>query len=493
MKVITDILSEEENLSDWNTFNLACTAIENKYSHLHKEELQCMKHLPTFTPMEHQLSTAKKVIHTMGGRAILADEVGLGKTMEAGLILKEYLLRNMVKKVLILAPASLVNQWASELSGTFYIQTFTPSRKSADWENWDITISSLDYAKQEKHASVIKDIDYDLLIIDEAHRLKNEQTKNFRFVSSISKTYCLLLTATPLQNSITDVYNLTSILRPGYLGNLQEFKKKYKTSKDTSHINQLLKQVMVRHNRREIQFSPSERNIRQEPILLHEKEKHVYSQIDGLLKDQPAFTNIMLKREFCSSLPAFIYSLQGVLPKLKPEERDKAVSLIQTLTRELHHSKAIFTKNLLKNSEEKYVLFTEFKATQLYLQWFFQKYGISSVPFNGKFKKSKREWMTRLFEQKAQVLIATDAAAEGINLQFCSRMIHYDLPWNPMKLEQRIGRIHRYGQEHDVEILYPILEETIEEVMFHRLLQKTKTFHHTIGKMEKLLVNQEED
>ncbi|MGR5962973.1 helicase-related protein [Bacillus paranthracis] len=111
------------------------------------------------------------------------------------------------------------------------------------------------------------------------------------------------------------------------------------------------------------------------------------------------------------------------------------------------NSKANKALELIKEIDDKVVIFTEYRASQMYLQWFLQQHGISSVPFRGGFKRGKKDWMKELFQNHAQVLIATEAGGEGINLQFCSHMINYDLPWNPMRLEQRIGRIHRLGQK----------------------------------------------
>lgn len=155
------------------------------------EGLLATKFLPNLTPLPHQLETAKKVIENMNGKAILADEVGLGKTIEAGLILKEYMIRGLVKKVLILVPASLVSQWVTELNSKFYIPAIG-QRKSYVWEQYDCVVSSIDTAKRSPHKEIIAEQQYDLIIIDEAHKLKNHKTKNYEFVQSLKKSsaYC---------------------------------------------------------------------------------------------------------------------------------------------------------------------------------------------------------------------------------------------------------------------------------------------------------------
>ncbi len=135
------------------------------------------------------------------------------------------------------------------------------------------------------------------------------------------------------------------------------------------------------------------------------------------------------------------------------------------------------------------IIFTEYRASQLYLQWYLHSKGITSVLFNGKFNKSKRDYMKHLFKERAQVLIATEAGGEGINLQFCHHVINYDLPWNPMKLEQRIGRVHRLGQEHDVHIYNLAIENTIEENILALLHTKIDVFEKVVGDLDAILTN----
>lgn len=216
------------------------------------EGLQAPKYLSDLSPLPHQLEVAKKVIEDMNGKAILADEVGLGKTIEAGLILKEYMIRGLVKKVLILVPASLVTQWAYELNSKFYIPAMV-QRKSYVWEQCDIVVSSIDTAKRQPHRDIINNLDYDLVIIDEAHKLKNNKTKNYEFVQNLKKKFCLLLTATPIQNRISEIFNLVSLLKPGHLGSESSFYEKYKKDArsidDDENLKALVNKVMIRNRR----------------------------------------------------------------------------------------------------------------------------------------------------------------------------------------------------------------------------------------------------
>ncbi|UOQ93719.1 DEAD/DEAH box helicase [Halobacillus shinanisalinarum] len=397
----------------------------------------------------------------------------------------------MAKKVLILTPASLVNQWIQELQDKFYIQAYSPRKKLAAWQDWDITVTSIDMAKREAHKEEILSIPYDLIIIDEAHKLKNHQTKNYQFVKQLKKTYCLLLTATPIQNNLSDLFNLVSILKPGYLGDLTTFKKKYrKTSLEHSetheHIHSLLSKLMIRNRRKDTGLDSSKRHVTNIRLTFTDEEKEMYEELAALKSNSPSFTWLTLAKELCSTREACYMSLQSMQNK-QDGKSTMLAELIDRLGTLPHHVKAKRVVEIMDKSNEKFIIFTEYRASQFYLQWYLQQHGITSVPFSGKFNKSKRDWMKHLFKTKAQVMVATEAGAEGINLQFCNNMINYDLPWNPMRLEQRIGRIHRFGQEKDVHIYNFAIENTIEDQILNLLYEKIEMFKHAVGDLDHIL------
>ncbi|MYL19754.1 DEAD/DEAH box helicase [Halobacillus litoralis] len=483
-------LDQSEHLASWEGFKLAYQAAQFK-TVPDFGGLLALEHLPHVNFMEHQIEAAETVVHQMNGRAILADEVGLGKTLEAGLILKEYMIRGRASKVLILTPASLVNQWIQELNEKFYIQAASPRKKQASWKEWDVAVTSIDMAKREHHREEILSQKYDFIIIDEAHKLKNHQTKNYQFVQSLKKTYCLLLTATPIQNKLSDLFNLVSILKPGYLGNLTDFKKKYqKQARDEDHIqhiHSLVGQLMIRNRRKDTGLDSSKRKVRNERLTFTKEEAELYQSLEQLKADHPSFTWLTLAKELCSSREACYMSLNQLKKKAAPEKQAVYDSFIEALGSLPHHVKAGRMVDLIKEKEEKFIVFTEYRATQFYLQWYLQQHGITSVPFSGKFNKSKRDWMKQLFQNKAQVMVATEAGGEGINLQFCHHMINYDLPWNPMRLEQRIGRIHRFGQEYDVNIYNFAVENTIEDHIMHMLYEKIEVFKNAVGDLDHIL------
>ncbi|QHS22739.1 DEAD/DEAH box helicase [Virgibacillus sp. MSP4-1] len=454
--------------------------------------LQSPQHLPHMDFLNHQLDCAKQVVENMNGRAILADEVGLGKTIEAGLILKEYMIRGLAEKILILVPASLVNQWVKELNEKFYIPAVS-QRKSYVWEQCDVVVSSLDTAKRPPHRDIVLDQQYDFIIIDEAHKLKNHKTKNYQFVNSLKKTYCLLLTATPVQNQLSDIFNLVTILKPGYLGSYDEFTKTFGNKrtalKQDDKLKELIQNVMVRNRREDTGVEWTKRNVETVWIDFNDEEQMVYNELDHDLVSSDPFTTITLKRELCSSREACYLSLKKMFDKHqeKYDGHSWSKEIIEKIEQLPHHSKAKQMVEIIQQSSEKFIVFTEYRSTQYYLQWFLQQHGITSVPFRGGFKRSKKEWMTQLFENHAQVLVATEAGGEGINLQFCRNMIHYDLPWNPMRLEQRIGRVHRFGQKEDVNIYYLAIKNTIDEHLVSLLYEKINLFERVIGDLDIIL------
>ncbi|EST11046.1 DEAD/DEAH box helicase [Sporolactobacillus laevolacticus] len=451
--------------------------------------------LPQLKLHPHQVETARIVIEEMHGKAILADEVGLGKTIEAGLIIKEYMIRGLAKKVLILVPASLVLQWVSELNTKFYIPAVA-QRKSYVWSQYDVVVSSIDTAKREPHCSIVKEQDYDLIIIDEAHKLKNQNTKNYQFVQALKKKFCLLLTATPIQNRLNEIFYLCSLLKPGYLGSAESFAKNFKSGlrsvKNEEKLKALVNQVMVRNRREDTGLRWPKRIIKSFDIPFSHAENIFYDSLTELRESgivQP-FSLLTLQREACSSREAAFVTLNKIYrSSASPATERIWHQIFEKLNAISQNAKAEKTLELIQQINDKVIIFTEYRATQLYLQWFLKKNGISSVPFSGGFRRNKKDWMRMLFQNKVQVLVATEAGGEGINLQFASHLINYDLPWNPMRIEQRIGRIHRLGQENDVHIYNLATQGTVESHILNLLYNKIHLFEQVIGELDKILAH----
>lgn len=494
-------IDEDGPWGNWELFKLAIE-VEKHTVIPEFEGLQAPNHLPNLTPLPHQLEVAKQVVENMHGKAILADEVGLGKTIEAGLILKEYMIRGLVKKVLILVPASLVTQWAIELNTKFFIPAMT-QRKSYVWEQYDVVVSSIDTAKRSPHREIIFEQNYDLIIIDEAHKLKNNKTKNYEFVQSLKKKFCLLLTATPIQNRIEEIFNLVSLLKPGHLGNETSFFDKYKRDSrslnDDQHLKELVNKVMIRNRRADTGIEWTKRIVETLPIKFSKEERELYEAISNLRNEGDGmnsnmFSLMTLQREACSSREAVFFTLKNMLEKQEApsvyfqETIQGLISMVESVTTNSKANKAL---ELIQAINDKVIIFTEYRATQLYLQWLLKQNGITSVPFRGGFKRGKKDWMRELFQKNAQVLIATEAGGEGINLQFCNHIINFDLPWNPMRLEQRIGRIHRLGQEKDVVIYNFAIKDTVEEHILKLLYEKIHLFEKVIGELDDILTRLE--
>ncbi|MFT8362155.1 MAG: SNF2-related protein [Sporolactobacillus sp.] len=476
----------------YDLFQLAYTA-EDARAIPSFHGLMAPKQLPELHLHQHQIDTARAVIEEMHGKAILADEVGLGKTIEAGLIIKEYLIRGLVKKVLILVPASLVLQWVAELNQKFSIPAVA-QRKTYVWSQCDIVVSSIDTAKREPHRSLVLAQNYDLVIIDEAHKLKNHKTRNYQFVQLIKKKFCLLLTATPIQNRLSEIFYLVSLLKPGYLGDQASFSRRFQQGahsvKNEETLKQLVNQVMVR-NRRDDTAMPWPKRIINSIDISFSKEEQLFYRALSTLKDAgliQGFSLLILQREACSSREAAFQTLSKLYQKNNAPAHERLWhTIFEYLNAIQTNSKAEKALELIRQINDKVIIFTEYRASQLYLQWFLKKNDISSVPFSGGFKRSKKDWMRALFQNRVQVLIATEAGGEGINLQFASHMINYDLPWNPMRIEQRIGRIHRLGQENDVHIYNFAIRDTVESHILKLLYNKINLFEQVIGELDTIL------
>ena len=258
------------------------------------DHLLCLNSLQGITSFLYQEETARKVLKSFRGRALLADEVGMGKTIEAGLVLKEYILRQMVKNFLILTPTPLVSQWREELRTKFDLDfrstDDTDFRAEGDrfWEH-PFIVASINIAKSQKHFSAVTAREYDIVIIDEAHHLKNRTTLNWKLVNTLKKRFLLLLTATPVENNLMELYNLITLLKPGQLNTASAFKDEFMTRGDPtdpqnrSKLRGLLDQVMIRNTRAVANINIPPRfaeTIRINPTA-HETE--LYHRITGLV------------------------------------------------------------------------------------------------------------------------------------------------------------------------------------------------------------------
>ena len=470
------------------------------------DSLVCLPTLTTIDKHWYQIETARKVLRQLGGRALLADEVGLGKTIEAGLILSEYLARGMIQSILVLTPASLVSQWQQELAEKFNVDCLTTDDKQIQqnplefWTSFDRIIASLNTAKSPKHYPHVTKRNWDLVIVDEAHHLKNRSTLNWKLVNALNKRFILMLTATPVQNSLVELFNLLTLLKPGLLKTEAAFKKEYVSSnngrvpKNPEKLRQLMREVMVRNTRSLVDVQLPKRFATTITVTPSSSEQKVYQDLTNFLRttdlnlDKFSRTNLLMRAG--SSSRALTESLKNLAKRL---QCDELKILIRRAAQIKQVEKALALVDLLKQSQQKTIVFTTHKATSAYLAETFLDAGIPFAEFLGDMSLKQKDAAIDAFRDSVSVLLASETGGEGRNIQFANCIVNYDLPWNPMKIEQRIGRIHRIGQTQDVFIFNFCLKDSIEEYILRILHDKINMFELVVGEIETILGNVDDD
>jgi hypothetical protein len=541
---------------------------------------------------------------------LLADEVGLGKTIEAGLVLCQYWAERR-RHILVIVPASLRKQWAIELYEKFNLpsiildaKTFKDQQKNGKpdpFRNNEIIICSMHYASSK--AEEIKEIAWDIVVIDEAHKLRNAYRQSNRIGQRVrwatEDRKKLLLTATPLQNSLLELYGLSTLIDDRLFGDLASFRTQYINSGgDISGLRERLSNFCWRSLRSQVvEFvSYTERKLITRPFKPTDQEHKLYEAVSGYLKRDETYALpsgqkhllILLVRKVLASSPhAVAGTLQIMRERLlkireeakkntnplellisdeeidddlldelleneednlineeaetagpgpqttpKPVDLKKLEAEINELEDYIRWARSIGidtkTKALLKALEigfsrmeemgaaRKVVIFTESRRTQAWLKNFLEGNGYDGqvLTFNGTNKDDAtgqiyQEWVAvnkdtgratgsrqidiraaiiDRFRLHASILIATEAGAEGLNLQFCSAIVNFDLPWNPQRIEQRIGRCHRYGQKHDVVVINFLNERNEADRRVQELLeQKFNLFTGVFGASDDVL------
>src|SRR5216684_8056166 len=455
---------------------------------------------------DHQERTALRVLRDLRGRAILADEVGLGKTIEAGLVLKEYAVRGLIHRVLVLPPAALTGQWREEMETKFALP-FAVLRSIRDWERRPFLIASMDTAKREPHRRAAQARPWDLIVVDEAHRLKNRFSLNWRFVAGLSKKYMLLLTATPVQNDMDELFNLVSLLTPGQLHTYDRFLERYVASPDrrvpmrVSELRGRLRDVMVR-NRRGIAFTLPPRRVHSLAVRLSPAERRLYDDVTDFVRDAywsasgrlpwtARLTLIVLQREIGSSTFAVAETLRRLAqsPLFRSDERERLEDLRQDAAASASNVKAGRLREFLTSVDEKVLIFTQYLRTLQYLQNVLEEDGYRVSSYHGGLSPAAKDAAVRTFRGYRQIFLSTEAGGEGRNLQFARTVVNYDLPWNPLRIEQRIGRVHRLGQEREVHVVNVWAEDTVEANLMELLDRKIHMFELVVGELDLILGN----
>ncbi len=492
------------------------------------DELICLDQL-SFTPFDYQTRAAQIMLRRFRGRGMLCDEVGLGKTIEAGLVIKEYLARNIVQRLMVVTPAALVEQWREELAIKFGLTGFVTTADaefrmagSEAWEKFPLLIASLATARRAEHRARLSQISFDMIVLDEAHHLKNRNSASWKFVNELQRKYILLLTATPVENNLDELYNLITLLKPGQLKTPREFRKQFVVSgdprlpKNRGQLRELLGDVMVRHTRSQVNINLPPRQANTVRLNLSEEEAEFYKGVSDCVRDllvpsHPSteenstkkgsaihqtdrFALLTLQREIGSSPKAAEATLRSLGARVTNEEsRQRLLGFAERSTQIHSWAKAEALEKLLSailhdaQRAEKVIIFTHFRRTLEKLAELLQRIGVDFVQYHGEMDMPSKNKTIADFESRAKVLLSTEAAGEGRNLQFCRTMINFDIPWNPMRIEQRVGRIHRVGQTRDVRIYNLSARGTVEDYLLEILDQKLNMFELVIGEMDMIL------
>jgi len=456
-------------------------------------------------PRPYQIDSAVSILESMRGSGILADEVGLGKTIEAGIVLKEMILRDTIRRVLILVPASLVFQWKQELEEKFDLVVTEPASPDTlvEAESDGIHLLSLARAKSTKVQEALLRIPWDLVLVDEAHALKNHLTQSHRFVFSLKRKYTVLLTATPVQNDLRELYNLINIVSPGFFRSIRWFRRKFMvdrfTVREPEQLRSACARVMVRHRRADTLIQLPPRKVNNCVVIPSEMESELFdltmelarrtmSQLAGEGEHTALLLSILLK-ESTSSPQALLATLESaVLPRAVREKESLLLRRVIELGRQVKvTAKMRELVRQVMSDPEPIIVYTEYIETLRTLRNLLTEAGAKVFVYSGQLRMREKAETLLAFRAQGGVLLSTEVGGQGLNLQHCHRMVNFDLPWNPMRLEQRIGRIHRFGQQEPVQITNITAAGTFEEVLMRVLLSKIRLFELVIGEIDSIL------
>ncbi|MGH7990303.1 MAG: DEAD/DEAH box helicase, partial [Limisphaerales bacterium] len=475
------------------------------------DDLLCMPYC-RIERLEYQTRAALRVLGPLRGRALLSDEVGLGKTVEAGLVIKELLTRGMIKKFLVLTVPSLVDQWEEELSAKFDLTAVTTNHAARDvpekfWTGNAGIVASLHTLKQPAHLEIARRVEWDILVVDEAHYLRNRESQAWQAVNALPRHFLLLLTATPVQNSLEELYNLVTLLQPGQLPAPKEFRARFldpkrpRQPREPEELRRLLSQVMIRNTRANaglnlpprraetVMFEPEEI----ERVFWQNWESELRAVLFGgdalcpgvdpaALQPRRAFTagqsslwGRLLLQTAGSSPAAWRAALE------KFPDGNTARRWRESAPLEVSWKRKCELIPPLTRVEGGAVLFTQFLETQSALAEFLRGTGVETFVINGSTPAPDRHPITEQFRKRGGALLLTHSGTEGRNLQFSHQLVNFDLPWNPMEIEQRIGRLHRLGQRDPVRIYNFVQAGTLQEHLLQLLQEKLNLFELVVG------------
>jgi superfamily II DNA or RNA helicase len=474
------------------------------------DELLCLPRLRGIESFWYQIETVRKVLKQFRGRVLLADEVGLGKTIEAGMVLKEYLLRGMVDSVLVLTPASLVGQWREELETKFDIPcatTHDPLLRGDPDRFWNQRrlVASLALARRSEHAARLIGRSFDLVIVDEAHHLRDRTSQSYKLVDALNKRFLLLLSATPVQNDLTELYNLLTLLKPGIFKSVRDFRAAYMTPgkprqpANSEHLRGLMRDVMVRNRRAVVGLKLPRRHAMIMRVDGSEGERMAYRELaaairrlpaEGTARDRFALHHLL---GAAGSSPA---AAAAVVKRFAHRHADAPSwdALAQRWAAAGNGGKeAALLELLRRNPDEKKLVFVHYRETLDHVAGLLAREGFAFARFEGSLSGPEKDAAIAAFRDRVPVLLCTQSGGEGRNIQFCNTLINFDAPWNPMAIEQRIGRIDRIGQQREVFVFNLVTRDTLEEQILHLLDEKISMFELVVGEVGAILGGLEED
>jgi len=414
---------------------------------------------------DHQIYAAIKVKNEFGGSAILADEVGLQSKFDL----------NFVKQ--------------------------RDDRRFKDPASHELLIMSHSSAVSPIQANLLKKRDWDMIIVDEAHSMKNSETHKHKLLKELPRKFTLFLTATPIENNLRELYNLVELIKPGTFGTLNEFKNRYTDDPQMRSINlffkdelqQILSKIIIRTTRQQVKkyIKFTDRIPHTKILKPTDDERELYEKITKIIQEKyaegyPVFYLMIIQRLTSSSTVAAKRALY-LMKKREYVDETEYNELMKIANRIKIDTKAIELLDIVRQQKNaKFLIFVEWRSTQDYLAELLTKSGYSVTLFNGDMNLAERDESRERFRGEIQIMISTSAGGYGMNFQFCSNVVNYDLPWNPMKIEQRVGRVHRIGQKNDVNIYNVAYEKTIDAYILTLLYTKIQLFKMALGLYTKI-------
>ena len=463
--------------------------------------------------LEHQLNAAHRALFQMDSGALFADEVGLGKTIEVGMVLKEMDFRDTHQTFLVLTPAQLAPQWQQELEEKFDLEfVCNYDDEFEGFDAHDRIVASVDTAKTSSHVDDVLSRRWDVLVLDEAHSVRNRDTKRHQLIRDIDYGNAYFATATPIQNDISDLYNLVDLIRPGLLGTREEFERRYVADgedaqlKRSEELHRRLDQVMIRNRREETKIDFTNRRVHTNVFEPIDEEQAFYEAVTDHVRTHYTSAGakhlvlLTLQKEVVSSPHAVEGTVDRWLSdpektltaseRASMEEIREHIDAIDRTTKQRHLQSVIGTIDEQLETTRA-VVFTQFRPTQDAIAESARDLDQPVHVVNGDLSSRQKDSVVADFREEGGILVATDSISEGRNMQFCNVLVNYDLPWNPMKVEQRIGRIDRIGQDREVHVFNMALEDTVEEHVIDKLYGKIDLFNQSVGGLRDILSRME--